>query len=125
MAGMLLGSIIFGYLSDLLGRIKTLFVALLSLVIISSYCAFTTSLEAFTLCRFLSGLTTAGVGLVSFVWCTEMVGASKRSICGVLMQAFFAIGIAFHAFMAFIQPHWRYFSLVTSSFGLLYLLLFM
>lgn len=125
MAGMLIGSVVFGYLSDLFGRIRILFSCLVTLVVISSYCAFTTNLQAFTLCRFLSGFTTSGVGLVSFVWGTEMVGASKRSLCGVLMQAFFAFGIAFHAFVAMIQPNWRYFSLLTSSFGLCYLFVFL
>lgn len=93
MFGVLAGSLLFGRLSDKMGR-KTAFVwsGLLQLILGTSV-AFTTDYYSFLVVRCLYGIFGSGSYIAGFVLTMEIVGPKKRTICGVIFQVMFAIGL--------------------------------
>lgn len=93
MFGVLLGSVVLGRLCDKIGR-RTVFIwsgVLQFLFGVAT--AFTTSYYVFLAVRFIYGIFGSGSYLAGFVLTMELVGASKRTICGVTFQIMFAMGI--------------------------------
>ncbi|CAH2084820.1 unnamed protein product [Euphydryas editha] len=93
MFGVVVGSIVLGRLCDLFGR-KTVFVwaGVLQLLFGISV-AFTTDYYTFIAFRFLYGIFGSGSYIAGFVLTMELVGPSRRTICGVTFQIMFALGI--------------------------------
>ncbi|XP_013173421.1 PREDICTED: organic cation transporter protein isoform X2 [Papilio xuthus] len=93
MFGVVIGSVVLGRLCDKLGR-KTIFVwsGILQLVL-GVAVAFTTEYYTFTVVRFLYGIFGSGSYIAGFVLTMELVGPTRRTICGVTFQIMFAIGI--------------------------------
>lgn len=102
MFGVVGGSLLFGRLSDKFGR-KTAFLwsGLLQLILGSSV-AFATDYYTFVVIRFLYGIFGSGSYIAGFVLTMEIVGPSKRTICGVTFQIMFAVGLM-------LLPAWGYF----------------
>ncbi|XP_013149714.1 PREDICTED: organic cation transporter protein [Papilio polytes] len=93
MFGVVVGSVVLGRLCDKLGR-KTIFV--LSGVLQLAFgitVAFTTEYYTFIVVRFLYGIFGSGSYIAGFVLTMELVGPTRRTICGVTFQIMFAIGI--------------------------------
>jgi OCT family organic cation transporter-like MFS transporter 4/5 len=67
MVGVMLGSIIFGQLSDKFGRKLIFFISLVIQVVFGLIAAFTPEFWSFTLSRAIVGATTSGVFLVAYV----------------------------------------------------------
>ncbi|XP_063622068.1 organic cation transporter protein isoform X2 [Cydia splendana] len=93
MFGVVVGSLVLGRMCDKFGR-KTVFVAagVLQLVF-GAAVAFTTEYYTFVVVRFLYGIFGSGSYIAGFVLTMELVGPSKRTICGVTFQIMFAVGI--------------------------------
>ncbi|XP_075974992.1 organic cation transporter protein isoform X2 [Anticarsia gemmatalis] len=93
MFGVIAGSLLFGRLSDKLGRKKAFLWAGILQLLLGTSVAFTTDYYSFVALRFLYGIFGSGSYITGFVLTMEIVGPSKRSICGVTFQIMFAIGI--------------------------------
>ncbi|XP_018799068.1 PREDICTED: organic cation transporter protein [Bactrocera latifrons] len=94
MLGVFTGAVTLGGLADKVGR-KTVFCwsALLQLVI-GVAVAFIPEYFSFMAARFFLGLFgSAGSYICGFVLTMELVGASKRTVCGITFQTVFAGGI--------------------------------
>lgn len=93
MFGVILGSLVLGRLCDKFGR-KTVFVwaGILQLIFGASV-AFANEYYSFVTVRFLYGIFGSGPYIAGFVLTMELVGPSKRTICGVTFQIMFAVGI--------------------------------
>ncbi|XP_063534512.1 organic cation transporter protein isoform X2 [Cydia strobilella] len=93
MFGVIVGSLVLGRMCDKFGR-KAVFVAagVLQLVF-GAAVAFTTQYYTFVVVRFLYGIFGSGSYIAGFVLTMELVGPSKRTICGVTFQIMFAVGI--------------------------------
>ncbi|XP_061714205.1 LOW QUALITY PROTEIN: organic cation transporter protein-like [Cydia pomonella] len=93
MFGVVVGSLVLGRMCDKFGR-KTVFVSagVLQLVF-GAAVAFTTEYYTFVVIRFLYGIFGSGSYIAGFVLTMELVGPSKRTICGVTFQIMFAVGI--------------------------------
>lgn len=94
MFGVFTGAVTLGGLADKLGR-KTVFCwsALLQLIL-GVAVAFIPEYFSFLVVRFIYGIFgSAGSYITGFVLTMELVGPSKRTICGVSFQAAFAAGI--------------------------------
>lgn len=93
MFGVVLGSIVLGRLCDSFGR-KTVFVwaGVLQLIFGASV-AFSTGYYMFIAIRFLYGIFGSGSYIAGFVLTMELIGPSRRTVCGVTFQVMFAFGI--------------------------------
>lgn len=104
MLGMLIGSFLFGYLSDSMGRRSTLLITTVVLVAGGVVSAFTPAdpvyFPVFAVCRFISGLGHVGVFMMSFTLSLEYTGSKWRVFCGCLIETPFALGGLIVGFLA-------------------------
>ncbi|XP_050421086.1 organic cation transporter protein-like [Adelges cooleyi] len=120
MVGVMLGSIIFGYLSDKIGR-KHIFTISIWLQGITGFgLAFAPNYWTFALLRVFLGASTSGMYLAAYVIGLEFVGPSKRMFVGVVMQMFFSTGFMLESAFAYFFTDWRYFQIAITVPTLFY-----
>lgn len=119
--GCMLGSGIFGNLSDSsLGRKGVLRLVCICNAILGFLTAFSPNFWVYLILRLLTGISTGGVGLSSFVLATEPVGPSKRGPVGMSTFYFFSLGIVVLPALSYLSGSWRYLYIVTSIPSALY-----
>ncbi|KAH8363598.1 hypothetical protein KR084_011914 [Drosophila pseudotakahashii] len=121
MLGVLLGSFIFGQMSDKLGRKPTFFASLVLQLIFGVLAAVSPEYFSYTISRMIVGATTSGVFLVAYVIALEMVGSSYRLFAGVAMQMFFSVGFMLTAGFAYFIHDWRWLQIALTLPGLLFI----
>ncbi|XP_043286002.1 organic cation transporter protein [Venturia canescens] len=107
MVGVMLGSMIFGGLSDKYGRRPIFFLSLVIQLVGGILVAVTPEYISYVIFRLIVGSTTSGVFLVAYVIALEMVGPSKRLVAGVGCQLFFTTGYILTAAFAALIKDWR------------------
>ncbi|KAA8523759.1 hypothetical protein F0562_010182 [Nyssa sinensis] len=121
--GCMVGAGIFGHLSDsFLGRKGSLTVVCLLNAIFGCLTALSPDFWTYSLFRFLTGLSTGGVGLCAFVLATEPVGPTKRGAAGMSTFYFFSSGIATLSGIAYIFQSWRSLYVASSLPSIIFLL---
>lgn len=121
MLGVLLGSIIFGQMSDNYGRKPVFFASLVLQVIFGIIAAVSPDYLTYTFSRLIIGSTTSGVFLVAYVLAMEMVGPSARLFAGVCVMMFFTTGYIVTAAFAYFFPLWREFQIAITLPGLVFM----
>ncbi|NWT47194.1 S22A6 protein, partial [Chroicocephalus maculipennis] len=115
MAGILLGSSLFGILSDnRFGRRALLTWCYLQLGVTGAGTAAAPTFVVYCLCRFLAGLAMAGVSLNSASLCMEWIPTEARAVVGTINGYCYTFGQFVLAAVAFGLPHWRWLQLVVS-----------
>ncbi|XP_077977092.1 organic cation transporter protein-like [Glandiceps talaboti] len=120
MAGLLVGSIFYGIVLDKFGRIPGLIVSIVLVTIVGIIEAFSPNYAIFAFCRFLTGANMYGTYLAGFVLVTELVGPSKRTICGMVYNVFFGIGYMLLALFAYFIRTWWILQLVLTVPSILF-----
>lgn len=94
MFGVLTGAVTLGNLADKYGRKPVFCWSAVLQVILGVGVAFSPNYYSFIILRYIYGIFgSAGSYIPGFVLTMELVGASKRSICGISFQMTFAFGI--------------------------------
>ena len=124
MVGVLIGSFVFGILSDNFGRLKTMMVAILTVAISGALGAIPGGGPVwFTMMRFLTGVGTKGLFMVAFVMTIECVGPKAGTILGIAINIPFAVGGMIFAWEAYNYRDWYSLQLIGHLPTLLLLLL--
>uniref|UniRef100_A0A8D2DZH2 Solute carrier family 22 member 14 n=1 Tax=Sciurus vulgaris TaxID=55149 RepID=A0A8D2DZH2_SCIVU len=112
MTGQLLGSLIFGLLSDKLGRYPTILLSLLGLLFFGFGTAFVNSFHQYLFFRFGVSQAVMGYAIVSLTLVTEWLVGEHRAHAVILEHCFFSVGVMFLTGLAYNLPHWRLLFLV-------------
>ncbi|XP_033637823.1 solute carrier family 22 member 3-like [Asterias rubens] len=105
--GMLVGSLLFGYLSDTFGRKRTLLGACLANGVIGIGVSFVWNYLGIVALWFLVGVCAQGYNQVQFVTIMEMFPPECRTLLGSCNTMFWGVGVASIAPIAYILRNWR------------------
>ncbi|OWF50931.1 organic cation transporter protein-like [Mizuhopecten yessoensis] len=110
--GRVIGSVVFGQLSDIFGRKPMFLSGLLSLLVAGCVASAAPSMAVFIPFYILQGAAQTGLYLVAFTMCTELVAPQYRVMAGFMIQGFYSIGYMALSLMSYYIRHWRYIELV-------------
>ncbi|CAI8008236.1 Solute carrier family 22 member 15 [Geodia barretti] len=114
----MIGAWLFGSLSDVYGRKKIAFLALLGCICTGLGYSLASSFLVFALFRLLFGLTKQGFIVAAFTLMVEVVGASKRTFVTIVNQAMFTAGICALPLLSYYIRSWRTLSITISLLGI-------
>eukprot|EP00099_Drosophila_melanogaster_P022908 NP_650528.1 uncharacterized protein Dmel_CG6126 [Drosophila melanogaster] len=122
MLGVFTGAVTLGGLADKVGR-KTVFCwSALFQLIIGVGVAFIPEYFSFMVARYLLGIVgSAGAYICGFVLTMELVGPTKRTVCGITFQAVFAGGIMLVAGWGALIPDRQWLQVIYGLHGCLFL----
>ncbi|XP_073887792.1 solute carrier family 22 member 14 isoform X1 [Macaca fascicularis] len=112
MAGILIGSLIFGLITDKMGRYPAILLSLLGLIIFGFGTAFVNSFHLYLLFRFGISQSVVGYSISSISLATEWLVGEHRAHAIILEHCFFAVGAMLLTGIAYSLPHWRLLFLV-------------
>ncbi|KAH7306451.1 hypothetical protein KP509_22G012900 [Ceratopteris richardii] len=121
--GSFLGAGLFGHLSDSrLGRRGALILACLVNAVCGMLTAASPSYGVYMLMRTLTGICSGGLGLTSFVLCTELIGPSHRAAASMSSLYFYPLGTLLLVALSAANSHssWRILYVITSAPSVIY-----
>nr|XP_046273594.1 solute carrier family 22 member 7-like [Scatophagus argus] len=113
--GVMLGAPLFGFLSDRLGRRPLLLVSYLSSMTFAVLSAFSTSYIMFVIMRFFTGMSLAGITIITIALNIEWCGIEHRTFSGVIISLDWTLGNWFLVGIAYCVNEWRMLILAVTS----------
>ncbi|KAI6175339.1 Transporter, major facilitator family protein [Aphelenchoides bicaudatus] len=113
--GQMLGSIVFGYLGDKIGRKKVFFIAIITLIIAGLCMSIAPHWSVFMFLRAATGFAHPGIFVIAVVIGVELVGPKKRKIASVFTGIFFSIGQIILGVVAFLVRDYQYLQLAIAA----------
>ncbi|XP_023349296.1 organic cation transporter protein isoform X2 [Eurytemora carolleeae] len=107
MSGLLVGSFVFGWMSDILGRVPSLTVAGLVLVLAQGVNIFSTNYLMYSLMNMISSAGGIGIFLIGFVYIFEWTAPRYRTKISVLDQVPFCTGFLWVVGVSYFIRSWR------------------
>uniref|UniRef100_A0A1I8HEN3 MFS domain-containing protein n=2 Tax=Macrostomum lignano TaxID=282301 RepID=A0A1I8HEN3_9PLAT len=112
--GLLVGSLVTGFISDKFGRRTTLFIYLAIQGLSNLISGLVSGVVEFWISRFVSGMASTGVFPTAFVIGIEFVGPSMRLHSGFIIEYTFTLGLLVTALLAFLLQNWRWISIASA-----------
>ncbi|KAH0622775.1 hypothetical protein JD844_025431 [Phrynosoma platyrhinos] len=106
--GVMLGAVIFGYLSDRFGRKSMLLVAYVFTLIFGMLSAVSVTYSMLAVTRALTGMAICGLSLIVLPLGLEWVDLHHRTISGVITSIFWSFGNMLLALIAYLVRDWRW-----------------
>ncbi|KAK4883231.1 hypothetical protein RN001_006550 [Aquatica leii] len=119
--GTAVGSILFGRFADMFGRKFLLIILILLHALCSIVSAVGNSYELFLAFKFISGMLSAGIIVVSLVLCIEVISVQCRTYLSAYCQFTFGIVNIIFAGIGCCMYKWREFQLFLAGINVLYL----
>ncbi|XP_051240519.1 solute carrier family 22 member 7-like isoform X1 [Dicentrarchus labrax] len=113
--GVMVGAPLFGFLSDRFGRRKLLLVSYLSSMMFAVLSAFSPSYIMFVIMRFFTGMSLAGISIISIVLNVEWFGIEHRTFSGVIISLDWTLGNWFLVGIAYCINEFRMLILAATS----------
>ncbi|XP_029915678.1 solute carrier family 22 member 7-like [Myripristis murdjan] len=113
--GVMIGAILFGFLSDRFGRRRPLLMSYLATSLFGVLSAFSTSYVMFVTMRFFTGVAIAGLTIMSYVLNIEWFDVEHRTFSGVLISLDWTLGNCILAGIAYFVNEWRMLILAVTS----------
>ena len=110
MSGLFFGVMIFGPMSDKLGRVNTIAVATVGLIAVQLATAFlpkTWTVWSYAVFRMVGGSFAIGGGTTGFVYIMEIIGTKWRTWFGVDSQLLFSVGYMALSVVGYFARDWR------------------
>uniref|UniRef100_A0AAV2K3Z2 Major facilitator superfamily (MFS) profile domain-containing protein n=1 Tax=Knipowitschia caucasica TaxID=637954 RepID=A0AAV2K3Z2_KNICA len=119
MFGLLVGSLVFGYLADRYGRRLILLLSIALQTVFGVAVAFAPNFIVYVMLRFIVGATISGVIINAFVLGTEWTCTNRRMLAGITTDYAFGLGYMLVAGIAYLIRDWRKLQLAISAPGFL------
>ncbi|XP_023383298.1 solute carrier family 22 member 7 isoform X2 [Pteropus vampyrus] len=107
-AGVMVGAMAFGYLSDRFGRRRLLLVAYVSALVMGLASATSVSYIMFVITRTLTGTALAGFTIIVMPLELEWLDVGHRTVAGVLSSTFWTGGLMLLALVGYLIRDWRW-----------------
>ncbi|KAJ0181916.1 hypothetical protein K1T71_002638 [Dendrolimus kikuchii] len=104
----------FGLLNDRIGRKKTFFICLTTLLIGSIMTAYAHEFWIWALARVIVGLTIPAIYQIPFIISLELAGPNYRSFVTVMTCIFYTLGLILLSVVTYLLRDWKALALVTS-----------
>ncbi|XP_045486894.1 beta-alanine transporter-like [Pieris rapae] len=112
--GGIIGNYIFGYLQDTFGRKPSFFIYLLIECIFGVATAFAQNYYIWLIFRFGVGFTVPAIMATPYVLAIELVGPRSRTLCTILSNIAYSMGLILLAGVVYLVRDWRYLALATT-----------
>uniref|UniRef100_A0A8D8LZQ5 Organic cation transporter protein n=2 Tax=Cacopsylla melanoneura TaxID=428564 RepID=A0A8D8LZQ5_9HEMI len=120
MFGVFTGAVTLGTLADKVGRKTIFYISAVMQLVLGILVAFVSEYYTFIVLEFMYGVFgSAGSYITGFVLTMELVGPTKRTFCGIIFQAVFAMGIMLVAVWGYFIRDRFYLQLIYGAHSLL------
>ncbi|XP_049874210.1 beta-alanine transporter-like [Pectinophora gossypiella] len=113
-AGGIVGNYIFGYLQDTLGRKPSFFIYLLIECVFGVATAFAQNYVVWAIYRIGVGFTVPAIMATPYVLAIELVGPRCRTLCTILSNIAYSLGLILLAGVVYLVRDWRQLALATT-----------
>ena len=124
MFGLLIGSLVFGWLSDIIGRVPTITLAGLCLFAGQVVAVFSVNYFMFSLCNMFIAAGGVGSYIVGFVILFEWLSPDWRSFGSIYSQIPFGIGFLYTIFLGYVTSDWVTMQWIMAAPNIIFFLLY-
>ncbi|XP_034024757.1 solute carrier family 22 member 13-like [Thalassophryne amazonica] len=107
MAGILVGSLVSGAISDRFGRRCSILLSVSSQILFGVGAAFSPNIYIYMVMKFFSGSSGAVIPVLTSVMAVEWTDPSKGALCICALSIFFSLGLILLSGIAYIVHNWR------------------